>query len=230
MFDLDQALSGAASGAPLTFRLAMFSLIAALLLSQAITAVYVWTHRGMSYARSYVHAISIAAVISCMMLQAANNNLVAGIGIAGSLAVLRIRIALRDPRDLVFIFGGVAVGVACGVRGFTAALAGTIVFVGTALALAYTEAGRRDDFEGLLRFQGPAAAGAEQAIHAALRAHAGRFALSTLREVRQGQAMEYAYQLRIERPEARTALVRALEAIEGVGGVTLYMQDSAEEL
>jgi hypothetical protein len=229
MFELEQALS-VTGGTPPTFKLALFSLIAALLLSQAIAAVYVWTHRGLSYARSYVHAISIAAVISCMLLQAANNNLVAGIGIAGSLAVLRIRIALRDPRDLVFIFGGVAVGVACGVHGFTVALAGTLVFVGAALVLSFTEAGRRDAFEGLLRFHGPVDAEAEQAIHAALRAHAGRFALSTLREVRQGQAMEYAYQLRIDRPEERIAIVRALEQIEGVGGVTLYMQDAGEEL
>jgi uncharacterized protein DUF4956 len=229
MFELEQALS-VTGGTPPTFRLALFSLIAALLLSQAIAAVYVWTHRGLSYARSYVHAISIAAVISCMLLQAANNNLIAGIGIAGSLAVLRIRIALRDPRDLVFIFGGVAVGVACGVHGFTVALAGTLVFVGAALALSVTEAGRRDDFEGLLRFHGPVDAASEQAIHAVLRAHAGRFALSALREIRQGQAMEYAYQLRIDRPDERIAIVRELEAIEGVGGVTLYMQDSAEEI
>ena len=229
MFELEQALS-VTGGTPPTFKLALFSLIAALLLSQAIAAVYVWTHRGLSYARSYVHAISIAAVISCMLLQAANNNLVAGIGIAGSLAVLRIRIALRDPRDLVFIFGGVAVGVACGVHGFTVALAGTLVFAGAALALSLTEAGRRDAFEGLLRFHGPVDAAAEQAIQTVLRAHAGRFALNTLREIRQGQAMEYAYQLRIDRPDERIAIVRELEAIEGVGGVTLYMQDSAEEI
>jgi hypothetical protein len=227
MFELEQALS-VTGGTPPTFKLAMFSLIAALLLSQAITATYVWTHRGMSYARSYVHAISIAAVLSCMLLQAANNNLIAGIGIAGSLAVLRIRIALRDPCDLVFIFGGVVVGVACGVHGFTVALTGTIVFVGTVLVLSFTEAGRRDAFEGLLRFHGPVDATAEQAIQAVLRAHAGRFALNTLREIRQGQAMEYAYQLRIDGDD-RIAIVRALEAIEGVGGVTLYMQDSAEE-
>ncbi|HWU89320.1 MAG TPA: DUF4956 domain-containing protein [Kofleriaceae bacterium] len=229
MFELEQALS-VTGGTPPTFKLALFSLIAALLLSQVIAAVYVWTHRGLSYASSYVHAISIAAVITCMLLQAANNNLIAGIGIAGSLAVLRIRIALRDPRDLVFIFGGVAVGVACGVHGFTVALAGTLVFAGAALALSLTEAGRRDAFEGLLRFHGPVDAKAEQAIHAALRAHARRFALNTLREIRQGQAMEYAYQLRLEGAGERVAIVRALEEIEGVGGVTLYMQDSAEEL
>ncbi len=230
MFDqLEQALA-VTGGTPPTFKLAVFSLVAALLLSQAIAAVYVWTHRGLSYTRSYVHAISIAAVVSCMLLQAANNNLIAGIGIAGSLAVLRIRIALRDPRDLVFIFGGVAIGVACGVHGFTVALAGTAVFAGAALVLAFTEAGQRQLFEGLLRFHGPATAEAERAINDVLRQYAARFTLTTLREIRQGQAIEYAYQLRLKKAEERIAIVRALEAVSGVDGVTLYYQDGAEEL
>lgn len=229
MFDLEQALS-ATGGGPPTFKLALFSLIAALLLSQVIAAVYVWTYRGMSYTRSYVHAISIAGVIACMLLQAANNNLVAGIGIAGSLAVLRIRIALRDPRDLVYIFGGVGIGVACGVHAFTVALAGTIVFVGAAIAMTATEAGQRNLFEGMLRFHGPTDPGTETAINAVLRKYAGRFALMTLREIRQGAAIEYAYHLRLKKSDERIALVRELEAVEGIDGVTLYYQDAAQEL
>jgi hypothetical protein len=227
--ELEQALS-VTGGTPPTFKLALFSLIGALLLSQAICAAYVWTHRGLSYTRSYVHAISIASVVSCMLLQAANNNLIAGIGIAGSLAVLRIRIALRDPRDLVFIFGGVAVGVACGVHGFTVAIAGTVVFVGASLALSLTEAGQRHLFEGLLRFHGPADATTEQAINGVLKQYASRFTLTALREIKQGAAMEYAYQLRLKKADERVAIVRALEAVQGVDGVTLYYQDAAEEL
>ena len=51
---------------------------------KVIAAAYIWSYRGMSYTRSHVHAIMIGAVIACMLMQAANNNLVAGIGIAGS--------------------------------------------------------------------------------------------------------------------------------------------------
>lgn len=227
--DLERALA-VTGGTPPTFKLAMFSLIAAVLLSQALAAAYVWTHRGLSYTRSYVHAISIAAVVSCMLLQAANNNLIAGIGIAGSLAVLRIRIALRDPRDLVFIFGGVAVGVACGVHGFTVAVAGTLVFVGAALVLAFTEAGQKQMLDGLLRFHGPADATTEQAIAGVLQQYAARFTLTTLREIKQGGAIEYAYQLRLKKPDERIAMVRALEAVQGLDGITLYYQDASEEL
>ena len=53
MHELEQALS-VTGGTPPTLQLAVFSLVAALLLSQVIAAVYVWTHRGLSYTRSFV--------------------------------------------------------------------------------------------------------------------------------------------------------------------------------
>jgi len=229
MFDLEQVLS-MTGGTPPTLKLALFSLIGALILGQVIAAAYIWSYRGMSYTRSHVHAIMIAAVIVCMLMQAANNNLVAGIGIAGSMSVLRLRMALRDPKDLMFMFASVAVGVACGVHAFTVAVAGSFVFAGAALSLAMLEVGQRHLFEGLLRFYGPADTKTEAAIDAVLRKYTQHFALTTLREVRQGAAMEYAYHLRLKRADERIALVRDLEGVAGIDDVTLYYQDAAQEL
>ena len=229
MFELEQAMS-ISGGTPPTFKLALFAMVGALILSQIIAATYVWTYRGLSYTRSYVHAISVAAVIACMLMMAANNNLAAGIGIAGSLSVLRLRIAMRDPKDLVFVFAGVGVGVACGVRAFTVALAGTLVFVAASVALTLLEVGQRHVFEGMLRFYGPTDTATEASVQVVLKKYAGQFTLMTLREVRQGAAMEYAYQLRLKKSEERIALVRDLEAITGIDGVTLYYQDAALEV
>src|SRR5689334_15744343 len=205
MFELEQALS-ITGGTPPTLKLALFAMIGALVLSQLVAATYVFTYRGLSYTRSYVHAISVAAVIACMLMMAANNNLAAGIGIAGSLSVLRLRIAMRDPKDLVFIFAGVASGVACGVRAFTVAIAGTLVFCGAAVVMTLLEVGQRHAFEGMLRFYGPTDSATEASVRTILDRYAGNFTLMTLREVRQGAAMEYAYQLRLKKSDERIAL------------------------
>ena len=42
--------------------------------------------------------------------------------------------------------------------------------------------------------------------------------------------MEYAYQLRLKKSDERIAIVRELEAVTGLDGVTLYYQDTAQEL
>lgn len=232
MTDLDQLqqLITARPGAGIGFEAAVFALVAAFLLGQAIAALYVWTYRGMSYTRSYVHAIAIGAVVACMIMLAISNNLAAGIGIAGSLSAMRLRIALRDPKDMIFIFAGMAVGVACGLSAFAVAAAGTAVFCVAIAALTITEFGRHQIFEGLLRFYAPVGADTEASINTVLRRYAGRFALTTMREVRQGSAMEYAYHLRTRRADDRVAMVRDLEAIGGVDGVTLHYQDAAQEL
>jgi len=231
MSQLDQLqqLLTAGSGT-MSFQAALFALIAAFLLGQAIAAVYVWTYRGMSYTRSYVHAIAIGAVVACMIMLATSTNIAAGIGVAGSLSALRLRIALRDPRDMIFIFAGMAVGITCGLHAFTTALAGTAVFCVAICSLTLVEFGQREIFEGLLRFYAKPDAQLEQSIAKILDQHAGRFALTTMREVRQGASMEYAYHLRTRRAEDRVNLVRALEALEGVDGVTLHYQDAAQEI
>jgi uncharacterized protein DUF4956 len=231
MNDLDQLqLLLSAGQSALSFQAALFALIAAFLLGQAIAAVYVWTYRGMSYTRSYVHAIAIGAVVACMIMLATSTNIAAGIGVAGSLSALRLRIALRDPRDMIFIFAGMAVGVACGLHAFTTAIAGTAMFCVAIGALTVLEFGQREIFEGLLRFYAKPDPDTELAIGKILDRYAGRFALTTMREVRQGASMEYAYHLRTRKEGDRLLLVRALEALEGIDGVTLHYQDSAQEL
>lgn len=214
----------------MSFQAAMFALIAAFLLGQAVAAIYVWTYRGMSYTRSYVHAIAIGAVVACTIMLATSTNLAAGIGVAGSLSALRLRIALRDPRDMIFIFAGMAIGVACGLHAFTIAVAGTLVFCGSIGALTLVEFGQREIFEGLLRFYAKANPVTEAAVGKLLAKHAARFALTTMREVRQGEAMEYAYQLRTRRPSDRAELVKGLDALDGIDGVSLHYQDSAQEI
>lgn len=225
-----QQLVSARPGVSTTFEAALFSLIAAFLLGQAIAALYVWTYRGMSYTRSYVHAIAIGAVVACTIMLATSNNLAAGIGIAGSLSALRLRIALRDPKDMIFLLAGMAVGVACGLAAFAVAVAGALAFCAAVAALTVVEFGHHHVFEGLLRFQAPVDRDTELAITAVLRRHASRFALTTMREICQGTAMEYAYQLRTRRAGDRIPMVRELEAIPGVDGVTLHYQDAAQEL
>ncbi len=225
-----QQLVSVRSAATMTFEGALFALIAAFLLGQVIASLYVWTYRGMSYTRSYVHAIAVGAIVACTIMLATSNNLAAGIGVAGSLSALRLRIALRDPMDMIFVFAGVAVGVACGLGAFVIALSGTAVFCVAIGSLTMVEFGQRQVFEGLVRFYAPPTSDSELVIGRVLRKYASRFALTTMREVRQGQTMEYAYHLRARRAGDRVALVRELEAIEGVDAVTLHYQDAAKEL
>ena len=214
---------------PLAFKAAGLSLLLAFGLAQALGAVYVWTFRGMSYSQGLVHAIVLGSIIACMLMLAIGNSIAAGLGIAGGLAIIRFRTALRDPRDMMFVFAGLGAGIASGLGAHAAAVSGTLLFCVAVVLLTVSEFGSQRRFDGLLRFQLPTDAD-EAAVMAMLRQYTRFVALVTLREVAQGAAMEHAYQVRLGDNKHRVALVRALETLPGVQDVSLLLQEPTVEL
>ena len=213
-----------------TFKVALLSLLLAFALSQAVGAAYVWTFRGMSYSRSFVQTVALGSIIAAMLMLAINNSIAAGLGIAGSLAIIRFRTAMRDPRDMVFVFASMGAGIASGLRAYEAAVLGTLIFCLASVLLAWSEFGTQRIYDGLVRFSAPANAETEVAVSKALRGCTRQFALVTLREVAQGDAMEHAYQVRFGEVSRRHALLQALEAVDGVQDVTLMLQEPTVEI
>lgn len=216
-------------GEPLALRAAALSLLLAFGLTQAIAAVYVWTFRGMSYSQGLVHSIVLGSIIACTLMLAIGGSIAAGLGIAGGLAIVRFRTALRDPRDMMFVFAGLGAGIASGLGAHAAAICGAALFCFAVASLTWIEFGSSHRLDGLLRFQLPADAD-ESAVMALLRRYTSFVALVTLREVAQGAAMEHAYQVRFADPRRRVALVRAIEALPGAQDVSLLLQEPTVEL
>ncbi len=217
-------------GEPLTFRTALFALLLAYALTQTIGALYAWTFRGLSYSRSFVQALVLGGVVAAMLMLAINNSIAAGLGIAGSLAIIRFRSSIRDPRDMVFVFASMGVGIAAGLRAYGAALLGTAVFSAAAVLLNWTNLGTSGTFTGLLRFALDAEAAREDQVKGVLQKRTRHFALVTLHEVAQGRSMEYAYQVQLRRPDDRAAIVHDLKALEGVHQVHFLLQEPTVEL
>lgn len=199
-------------------------------LAQLVSGVYILTFRGLSYSRSFVQGIPLGAIVTSMLMLAIGDSIAAGIGLAGGLSIVRFRTTMRDPRDMVFIFAGLGVGIACGLQAYPAAIGGTVLFSLAAIVLFGVSYGARKQFDGLVRLVGPADSETSESIATALRAHTAHFVLVTMREVAQGDEFERAYQVRIPNPDARAQLLAALDAIEPLHDVSLHMQDPTLEV
>lgn len=222
-------LSISAVASTVTPEMAALSLLLAFALAQVIGAVYVWTFRGMSYSAGLVHAMIIGATVAAMLMLAIGNSIAAGLGIAGGLALVRFRTALREPRDMMFVFAALGAGIASGLGAHVVALMGTVLFCVAVFTLTVSEFGSQRRFDGLLRFQLPLAAD-EGEVMKLLRKHSSFVALVTLREVAQGQAMEHAYQIRLADPKHRMPLIQGLERLPGIQDVSLLLQEPTVEL
>jgi len=218
-------LSLISPGDPVTPALVLLSLVLSVVLSWTTAAMYQWTFRGMSYSRSFVHSMCLGAPIACMLMLAINNSIAAGLGIAGSLAFIRFRTSMRDPKDMVFLFAALGAGIACGLRAHGAAVMGTLVFCLLALTLAITEFGQRKHFDGVLRINLPK--DEADALPALLKKAAARFSLMSVREVAQGTRAEYVYQLELRDGDDRPQLLEDALGLPGATDVSFLMQDNA---
>lgn len=213
-----------------TMRQSAASILVAYLMSQAIGAVYAYTYRGLSYSRSFVQALVVGGIVAAMLMLAIGNSLARGIGIVGTLALIRFRTNLRDPLDMVFIFASFGAGIAAGTGNYATGMVGTTLFLGVVITLRLTGFGAQRQYDGVVRVRLPAGTEADVRLRAVLQEQCTRFALVTLREVAQGTEVELAYQLSLRRPEHETSLVHAIAAIEGASDVTLSMQEATVEL
>lgn len=212
------------------WRSSLVSVLLAIGLSQLMAGVYLFTFRGLSYSRSFVQGMVLGSVVSCMLMLAVGTSVAAGLGIAGGLSVIRFRTTMRDPRDMVFVFGALAVGIAAGLQAWAASIVGTGLFALTALIFHMTSFGSRLQFDGMVRFTAPPRPDVEIAITNALRRHTRSFVLVTLREAAMGDLMEHAYQVSLADPDERIALVADLQSIQGLTDVNLLLQEPTLEL
>ena len=208
----------------------LLALLLAYLLSQWIAGLYTWTYRGLSYSRGYVQSLVLAGIIACMLMLAIGNNLVRGLGIVGTLALIRFRTNLRDPWDMIFIFAVFGVGIAAGTQSFEAAVAGTAVFSLAAFGLYKSGFGSRQQFDGLLRLSLPSSPEVQQRLQQILQSRCRSFVLVTLRETAQGAEHDHAYQVRLWAPAEQAVLVQEVSELPGARGVTLHVQEATVEL
>jgi hypothetical protein len=92
------------------------------LLSAMIAWVYRFTHRNVSYSQSYVQTLVILGMLIALIMLVVGSNIARAFALVGALSVVRFRNAIKETRDVGFIFLVMGVGMAAGTRFYTLAV------------------------------------------------------------------------------------------------------------
>lgn len=103
------------------------NLIAALLIGALIYIAYRATHSGTVYSERFNISLVMVTLVTTMVMCVIGNNISLSLGMVGALSIVRFRTAIKDPRDTIYIFWSVAVGICCGVSDYLIALMGSVV-------------------------------------------------------------------------------------------------------
>lgn len=124
-----------------SFEVAIFSVLLSFVLSTVIALTYQFTYRGNNFPNYFFQAIVLSGIVTSMIIMAVGSNLAAGFGIIGAVAIIRFRNIIRNPRNIIFMFAGISVGIATGAYGYSIAIAGVILFCSVAFLLYYSPYG-----------------------------------------------------------------------------------------
>jgi hypothetical protein len=207
-----------------------YSLCIAFVLAMVLANIYRWTHQGFSYQRSFIQTLVLVNIAVAIMIMAIGNNMARGLGILGAMAFVRFRTPIRDPRDVVFIFASLAIGISCGAQGFMVAILGTLFFGFTAFFLSWSPWASRREFEGLLRFMLPADSSSQKLLAEIFGQYCTSTEIIATREAIQGEVLEYAYQVRLIDPSYKVDLVDAVAKLPEASEVSLVMQRTTVEI
>ena len=107
-------------------------------------------------------------------MQAIGDSLARGLGMLGALAIIRYRVTLKTPRNMVFTFAALAAGISCGVYAFIIALTGTIGFCAIAFSLRFSPLSKTNALLGTLRFDIPIDENI-QTVESIIKKYSGKF-------------------------------------------------------
>lgn len=88
--------------------------------------VYKRTFTGVLYSLSFNISILMVAMITSMIIMLIGSNLAISLGMVGALSIVRFRSAVKEPRDLAFLFWAIGVGLASGTGAFLIAAIGSV--------------------------------------------------------------------------------------------------------
>lgn len=207
------------------------ALVLSFLLSMVFAVVYQLTFRGFSYSRSYIHTMVLGSMVTCMLIMAVGSNLARGMGILGTLAIIRFRTPVRDPRDAMFLFACLGVGISCGSGMAMVAIAGTTLINLVALILHWAPFASRREYEGLLRFTMETSdKEAKKIVNDILMRYCDSFYMLGMRDAEQGESVELSYQLRLIDPSYQQDIILELKKSGSAKDPVLMMQRTTVEL
>ncbi len=148
MFDIQSLQSNSETPTLIAILLAVSLCV---VLSALIVLTYDITTKVSRKDHNYIQSLAMISILATMVMQAVGDSLARGLGMLGALAIIRFRTTLRDPRNMTFMFASLAVGISCGVFGFTIAVTGTLMFCVVAIILRFSVFGNPDPLIGILK-------------------------------------------------------------------------------
>lgn len=215
---------------PTDFTALVMALLLAFLCGQILAWVYMYTHTGLSYSRTYVSSLILIPITVSLVMMVLDNNLVTAFSLMAVFAIVRFRNIVRDTLDTVYILSLIVIGMACGTQKFSTALIGTLVAASVLLYIWFTSFGSRQRYDLILTLHWADSLREIPSLHHLLNRHALKVHMASQRSAQDEAGADLSYRLLLRDPGRIHDLLSDLQENNAISRITTMKAEEESEV
>ena len=223
-------MHGDYGSAPTNFPALALGLLLAFALGHIIAWVYMLTHSGLSYSRTFVNALVLMPTIVAVVMGVLSNNLVTAFGMMAVFAIVRFRNILRDTLDTTYVLTVLVIGLACGSQKFTTAIIGCALMSLGMFYMWTTSFGSRHRYDLIVNLHWARPLADLQELTRALTRHSRRTLCASQRSHEGYEGTDLSYRLLLRDPKRMEEMLTELRSTTGVSRVTCMQAEDESEV
>lgn len=191
-----------------------------------IATLYRYTYQGFSYSTDFVNTLIIITMVTAIVIMVIGNNLARAFGLVGAMSIIRFRTALKESRDIAFVFFGLAAGMAAGAGNLMIGMVAIPMISIIILILHWTTYGKVEQNDFMLKFWMVPRDIDEPVYQSTFAIYLKDYKMMNLRSARLGQFLELSFNVRLKKPEQSQAFIKELSSLEGIERATIVVSES----
>ena len=195
------------------------TLIYAFLLSIFVFFIYKLTTKNVIYSKKFNVSMSLMSIITSAIVLSMQANITVSLGMVGALSIVRFRTAIKEPRDLLFLFWSISNGIIIGAGIYSIALVLAIV-LGIAMLFFDIIPEKKTPYLLIIYFKNVST----RDIEIILGSHKIKYKLKS--QNLSSKESSYIYELRVKKDKE---FINEILKVKGVNEVNLLSQDGESQ-
>lgn len=192
-------------------------------LSLVLGWVYRMTHRGVSYSQTYVHTLVMFSTVVAFIMLIIGSNIARAFTLVGALSIIRFRHAVKEPRDIGFVFMTMAIGMACGTRFYMLAIFATVCLSGAVVLMDKLNLFAKVIRERILIVRIPSSTDYKEIFGSVFAKYLDEFSLISIETVAEAEYQEAIYSVVLKPRAAPNEFIEAVGEVNGHNKVSLVL-------
>ncbi|MDX1953061.1 MAG: DUF4956 domain-containing protein [Verrucomicrobiota bacterium] len=208
----------------------VLGLLLAFLGGHLIAWVYMLTHSGLSYSKSFVNSLIVIPAVVSLVMMVLSNSLVTAFGLMAVFAIVRFRNILRDTLDTTYILSVIVMGMAAGTSKFSTAVVGCLFTCLIMLYLWYSGFGSRHRYDMIINLHWSRPLNDLPYLKNLLNRHSLKTLCASQRSNEGYEGTDISYRLLLRDPDRMEDLLGELRSLQGVSRVTGLKAEEESEI